>query len=179
MYGTADAEDHSKEVMKNPSVIELADNSVAHAESFQMKTILAPIDFSQSATAAFRYATHLAEKVGSKIVLLNVVEGPPGYSLYEASDQEELAAEAQHKLDQSCQSDAVNSENVQTMVRVAVDSVWEEIIEAARQVEADLIVLPAHDETVLDHLLFGDTVYKVVRHAPCPVLVVPPPQPAA
>jgi nucleotide-binding universal stress UspA family protein len=47
-----------------------------------------------------------------------------------------------------------------------------EIVEAARELGADLIVLSTHGHTGLTHALLGSTAEKVVRHAPCPVLVV-------
>ena len=47
-----------------------------------------------------------------------------------------------------------------------------EITEAAGEVGADLIVLTTHGYTGLKHVVLGSTAERVVRHAPCPVLVV-------
>jgi len=58
-----------------------------------------------------------------------------------------------------------------------VESVAEEIVLAARDVMADLIVLPAHHRALLGHTLFANTADKIARHAPCPVLMVPVPPP--
>ena len=38
--------------------------------------------------------------------------------------------------------------------------------------EADLIIISTHGYTGLKHVLLGSTAERVVRHAPCPVLVV-------
>jgi len=51
---------------------------------------------------------------------------------------------------------------------------WAEIIRLAEQHEADLIVLGTHGRTGLQHWLLGSTAERVVQHASCPVLVVPP-----
>ena len=48
----------------------------------------------------------------------------------------------------------------------------EEICEAAKAMGADLIVLTTHGYTGLKHVWLGSTAERVVRHAPCPVLVV-------
>jgi nucleotide-binding universal stress UspA family protein len=48
----------------------------------------------------------------------------------------------------------------------------QEIIDAARQLETDSIVLASNGYTGLAHVLLGSTTERVVRHAPCPVLVV-------
>jgi nucleotide-binding universal stress UspA family protein len=50
----------------------------------------------------------------------------------------------------------------------------EEIVKLARQVQADLIVLGAVEGHALRRMLLGSTADGVIRHAPCPVLVVPP-----
>ena len=141
--------------------------------SFRLKTILAPVDFSKNAMAAFRYASGLARKTGGKVIVLNVVENPLVYPAFSAGDQERLAQEAQGKLYAACQADAANAEDVETMVRIGVDSVAEEIALAARDVSADLIVLPARHRALLGRTLFANTADKIARQAPCPVLMVP------
>ena len=47
-----------------------------------------------------------------------------------------------------------------------------EIIRAAKDFEIDMIVIATHGHTGVEHILFGSTAEKVVRKAPCPVLVV-------
>ena len=54
----------------------------------------------------------------------------------------------------------------------ATDTPWREIAEAAEALPADLIVMGTHGRTGLDHLLLGSVAEKVLRRAPCPVLVV-------
>ncbi len=49
----------------------------------------------------------------------------------------------------------------------------ESVLEKAREIDADLIVIGAHRHGRFYRLLFGDTGDELMRHAPCPVLVVP------
>jgi len=51
-----------------------------------------------------------------------------------------------------------------------------EIVRVAKERSVDLIVVSSHGRTGLGRILFGSTAEAVVRHAPCPVLVVKPPQ---
>jgi nucleotide-binding universal stress UspA family protein len=51
-----------------------------------------------------------------------------------------------------------------------------EIVRAAEEHGAGLIVISSHGRTGLGRILFGSTAESVVRHARCPVLVVKPPQ---
>jgi len=60
--------------------------------------------------------------------------------------------------------------SVQTLVRH--DFPCEGVIEAARDLCADLIITTTHDRTDGSHLLMGSTAEKIVRRAPCPVLVL-------
>ena len=49
---------------------------------------------------------------------------------------------------------------------------FHEIAAAARTRKVDLIIMATHGYTGLKHALLGSTTERVVRHAPCPVLVV-------
>jgi universal stress protein A len=60
----------------------------------------------------------------------------------------------------------------QTMVRRGSAQI--EIIDAAKELGSDLIVLGSHGRTGVERLLMGSTVEKVVRHAGCPILIVRP-----
>ena len=59
---------------------------------------------------------------------------------------------------------------VKTLVRTG--SPADEIVDAAKEMGVDLIILSTHGRTGLKHLLLGSMTENVVRRAPCPVLVV-------
>jgi nucleotide-binding universal stress UspA family protein len=48
----------------------------------------------------------------------------------------------------------------------------DEIVRIARENQVDLIVIATHGHTGLKHLLLGSVAERVIRHAPCAVLVV-------
>jgi nucleotide-binding universal stress UspA family protein len=48
-------------------------------------------------------------------------------------------------------------------------------VRVAKERQVDLIVISSHGRKGLGRMLFGSTAEQVVRHAPCPVLVVKPP----
>jgi nucleotide-binding universal stress UspA family protein len=56
--------------------------------------------------------------------------------------------------------------------RVASGVPYREIVRAARETAAGLIVIGTHGRTGVEHVIFGSTAEKVVRMAPCPVLSV-------
>lgn len=125
--------------------------------------------------STLRYATSLAEKVGGKVIALNVVQNPVVYPVFTAEDQEAFVNEAQNKLYQACQAESAKAQDVETMIRVGVESVAEEIALAAHDVAADLIVVAAHESGGFGPTLFANTADRIARHAPCPVLMVPVP----
>jgi universal stress protein A len=49
---------------------------------------------------------------------------------------------------------------------------YEEIVNVATELAVDLVVIATHGYTALKHFLLGSTTERVVRLAPCPVLVV-------
>lgn len=60
---------------------------------------------------------------------------------------------------------------VETKVRFGTRDPVQEILDEADHLSADLIVVATHGYTGLKRALLGSTAERVVRHAPCPVLV--------
>lgn len=55
---------------------------------------------------------------------------------------------------------------------VVVGSPFHDICKIAAQSKSDLIVVGSHGRTGLSQVLLGSVAERVVRHAPCPILVV-------
>ena len=141
-----------------------------------LKKILVPIDFSDPSKKAFQYALRLAEQFDSEIVLLHVMElRPPiaaihlGYDARRSSkDQLSIAKKKLTALLARARDAGVGT--VSSTIRSGVAT--HEIAEAARDLDADLIVIATHGYTGFKHFYMGSTTERVIRHAPCPVLVV-------
>jgi universal stress protein A len=140
-----------------------------------VKSILVPVDFSPSSNKALDYATTLARQFNAKLTLLHVVE-PVATPDFAATfplvmEDDELMAAAKERLEKLVKSARIPDRTVEkTLVRFGRS--FHEIAEAARTLKADLIVISTHGYTGLKHVLLGSTTERVVRHAPCPVLVV-------
>lgn len=147
----------------------------AHAP-FRLKKILVPIDFSECSQKALRYALPFAGEFGAQILLVHVVEPVfvPENLMMAAPELPELGAtvvsEAQNKLSRVSKQTIPAEIKVDMVVRVGRP--YQEIIEAARAEDADLIVIATHGYTGLKHVFLGSTAERVVRHSPCPVLAV-------
>jgi nucleotide-binding universal stress UspA family protein len=150
-----------------------------HPSRAVWQRILVPVDFSVESKRALRCAAELAAPLAASLTLVHVVE-PVIYPLEcsnpLASDgyDRKRAAEARTRLNALCRRTLGTSRAVETVIRTGL--AFFEITEAAKALGADLIVIGTHGYTGLKHALLGSTAEKVVRHAPCPVLVVRDPQ---
>jgi nucleotide-binding universal stress UspA family protein len=137
--------------------------------------ILVPTDFSADADAAFKYAQGLARKFDAHVHLLHVVEDPLAagvwsseiYTAEIAGLQVNLVRDAEERLRGSVPDDAGT---VSTEVRTGQAA--RQIIEAARDTQADLIVMGTRGRTGVAHVIMGSVAERVVRLAPCPVLTL-------
>ena len=66
------------------------------------------------------------------------------------------------------------SNNLQAKCVVKKGTPYREIINAAQELAADLLIVGTHGYTGLKHMVLGSTAEQVVRYAPCPVLVLRP-----
>jgi len=150
------------------------------ARKFQLQTVIVPVDFSSFSDKALDYAVVFAQQFGASLVLLHVVEPmvyPENYLTVPAVSDDintSLMKAGEEKLAAQCAHFNGESVSVKPMTRLGRPYV--EITEAAKELEADLIVLATHGHTGLKHVLLGSTAERVVRHAPCPVLTVRGPE---
>jgi nucleotide-binding universal stress UspA family protein len=144
---------------------------------FHVRTILHATDFSEAAASALHVACSLAQAWGARLLVLHVAKHPviaqvkvasaPGLESYEETASVQLR-----------QLQAANP-HVYLEPHLAFGAVpAREILHFAQQAGADLIVIGAHGQSGLRHLLMGSVAEQVMRRSPCPVLTVThPPAP--
>jgi universal stress protein A len=135
---------------------------------FNFKKILVPLDFSECSQKALQYATALARQFGAELELLHVVEPYPAVPEMYPIDVETVQ---DGKAELENLRGAIGRD-VGSRISVRVGTPHLQIAEAARDLKADLIVISTHGRKGLSRAVLGSTTEKVVRHAPCPVLVV-------
>ncbi len=139
----------------------------------ELKSILVPVDFSPAGRAAVKYGHRFAEQFGAKVDLLYVIEPIPypDFAFVPAMETDATARAAKEKLAELAAKEGLSSK-VLRGCSVRIGSPFQEIIDAARSLKTDLIIISTHGYSGLKHVLLGSTAERVVRHAPCPVLVV-------
>lgn len=157
------------------SVVNKNRSEAAQALHPKFQRILVAVDFSEESRSALACAAEMAARFDASLTLVHVVEphfGPPDTDVPaltgEASDAEEYA-EAKLELSALGEQMLGPCRVVETVVRAGL--AFFEITEAAKALGADLIVVGTHGYTGIKRALLGSTAERVVRHAPCPVLV--------
>ncbi len=142
----------------------------------EIKRILCPTDFSESAEHALQYALSLAGVYEAEIELLHVTELPAyplndelGSGPFDAAEiVKELETIAKKRISEKM--DELRAVYPKVIGKVTGGTPFLEIIRTARDDKADLIVMGTHGRSGLVHVMMGSVAEKVARKAPCPVL---------
>lgn len=135
------------------------------------RRILCPIDFSEHSLAALEVALKVVQQNDAKLYLLNVAPVPAGsagfqpvpmdpYPVLEKDRQEQLAKLGHEQIPASVQYETL----------VISGDPAEQLLNTARGLEADLIVMGTHGRKGLNRLVLGSVAERVVRESPVPVL---------
>ena len=139
--------------------------------------ILVAVDLSCLSQTVFDYAAALGRDRDSSLIVLNVQEphvDTPGAGTFYAPPLCE-DPELQMLLRKLRPADP----SVGCEYRVELGFARDRILDVARQEGADLIVIGSHGRRGITRLLLGSVAEHVMRHAPCPVLVIKDGQQAA
>ena len=142
------------------------------------KLILCPIDFSDTSAHALETAIELATQLNAKIHLVHVYQYP-AFSMPEAdlatpidlSLQYDYVDRLKQQLEDLRNKYSDSGINVGSTLAEGVPYV--EIVETAKKINADLIIIGTHGRTGLSHMLLGSVAERVVRSSVVPVLSVP------
>jgi nucleotide-binding universal stress UspA family protein len=141
-----------------------------------IKKIVVPVDFLENTDKLVGYGCYMAEKLAATIHFVHVVASYPGDAMIGApfaaeyrdkvylASQERMAnlvKDTQGKCP-GCTGQAVTGEPV------------EKIVELAQAADADLIIIATHGAKGLEKILLGSVAERVLKRAPCPVLVMNP-----
>lgn len=138
--------------------------------------ILVPLDGSELARAALDEVKKLVRPGEGTVALLSVIDTPPmqleGYGevLGTLDIQERLRAKYEGILESEAVELRAEGFVVRTLVRDGL--AHEQIVTVCREEKIDLLVMTTHGRSGLAHWIMGSVTERVVRTAPCPVLIV-------
>jgi universal stress protein A len=142
----------------------------------QIRKILVPTDFSSCAEEAVQRAIAIAKTSGAEIHLLHAYQIPIAIGLGEPIPMpqqyfDQLRAQAEERLRTLSEKVRANGVNAVTSY-LAFDSPARAILDRARDLPADLVVIGTRGLTGMKHVLLGSVAERVVRLAHCDVLTV-------
>lgn len=142
----------------------------------KLDKILVPVNFTSRSNDALRFAVEFAWRFGGRITLVHCIH-PPGFghsdlsALDAATALEGAKALAEDKLRALLAEEVPN--DLAAGMRVLEGPPLGEIPRFAAEENFDLIACGTHARSGVRHALLGSTAEGLVRHAPCPVLIVP------
>ena len=140
-----------------------------------LKKILAPIDFSHYSMDALRGAWELARDVNADLHVLHavvpvntVLSHISGEQTREVAREAAMVEQAEEELERIKKDELDNSRKVTTAVVVGQPVATIAAYAAKNQI--DMVLLASYGRTGAEHLL-GSVAERLVRHAPCSVLI--------
>jgi nucleotide-binding universal stress UspA family protein len=141
-----------------------------------IKRILVVSRSTKHCRKAVHYGISLAKQYNAKLYVMHVIHDPfslEGWNLPIPSLEQEykkLVKTTREEIDRIIKSEIADGLEVTEQIREGKPT--DEIIEAVKEEKIDLIILSAHEEGRLEHLLFGRTVEELTRKMPCSILLV-------
>ncbi len=136
------------------------------------KLILNPTDGSEVSELATRHAIYLAKVAGAELLILHVVETT--FSWYTGTLYQQMVDQLRDFGNKAIQqaTEMASEQGVEARSMIVDGHSGTAIVRIAESEEADIIVMGALGRTMVEETLMGSISRYVVRHAPCPVLVV-------
>ena len=142
-----------------------------------IKRVVVPVDFSSTMNKVVDYGVSVADKLGAEILFLHVINDFQGYDMMLVhpsfmSMTKDLEQKAEERMANLVEDHQQRENGVRG--HVVIGDAADEIIDYAKLEQADMIIIGTHGAKGLEKILIGSTADRVVKKAPCPVLVFNP-----
>lgn len=140
---------------------------------FKIKRILVPTDFSETAALAINHAIDVAKRFDAEISLIHVLERGAYQGIFAPSSKTEFneLEDAQVHLQKEA-NDLEKEYGINVTQEVVSGRIYEEIVRASEEVEADLVVMGTHGASGWEEFFVGSNAFRVVTQSSCPVLTI-------
>jgi nucleotide-binding universal stress UspA family protein len=138
---------------------------------FELKTIVIATDLTHSGSCALRYAESLAKLHRSKLVVVHAID-PAGYALPEGMPEPTAANHSAREALKQIERE-IGQQGIPIHSVLATGVIYERILEAALDHQADLLVLGTRAVAKVGRAALGTVARRLLATVPCPILVVP------
>ena len=134
--------------------------------------ILVALDHTKADDVLLPHITQLAALTKARLLLVHVADGfaARNYDQLKLVESEEMKADRQYL--EATAAKLREATGLTIDAKLALGDPPHEILKLAEEGHCDLIAMTTHGHRLIGDILFGSTTEKVVRKAPCPVLVV-------
>ena len=146
-----------------------------------MKKILIPTDLSPNAGNAIRYALNFCKNINVELVFLHATH--PMLDLPDTSlefydpivfqDEKEQLSYVGNHLKFIFEEEKMDLDQLNYRIELRVGFAADEIVESAKQLNCDLIIMGTQGATGLEKLFLGSITYSVIKKTEIPVLAIP------
>jgi nucleotide-binding universal stress UspA family protein len=139
-----------------------------------IKRILIPFDFSETAELSMEQGLFLAKIVNAEITLLHIVENVSFTSAISQAlggVEKKIESVSQDRL-QAYANEVQDKHGLPVSIRTEVGRVYRKIIEVAKDMKSDLVIMGTHGSAGYQKFSLGTNTSRVVQECPCPVLSV-------
>jgi len=157
--------------------------------------ILVPTNLGEPSRAAIQHGVAFARQFGAQLFLLHVLDAKKldaaletervlevlsadaaGLATNEPTSLEVARNVARHDLARLLAPEDERAVRAEYLLRASgIAGTADAIVECARELRVELVIMGKHHLGFVEHMLAGSVAEKVVRHAPCAVLIVPRP----
>ena len=144
-----------------------------------VKRILVVSRSTKHCKKAVHYGISLAKQTGAELYVLHVFDDPFGLEAWSLpvvswkeiqEEYKQMQEKARAELDRIIEAE--QSKGIPIKVSLADGDPDEKILHFVQENKIDLLILLAHEEGRLEHLLFGRSIERIHRKLPCSVLLV-------
>ena len=144
-----------------------------------VKNILVVSRSTKHCEKAINYGISLAKQNGAKLYVLHVFNDPFGLQAWSLPvvSLKEMQEEYQKMQDEACADlnrliEAEKTTGISIEVSITDGDPDEKILHFVKDKNLDLLIMLAHKEGHLEHLLFGRSIDRIIRKLPCSVMLV-------
>ncbi len=142
----------------------------------KVERLLVVVQGTRDCLSVFWYAADLMQTLGGKLFVLDVIHNPFAYTGWNLpmpsleKEYEDLLRSIRQRMKAMVGEEQAKGLPVESLVREG-DPVTQ-IMNVVEEKKIDMLIMPAHEETRLEHFLSGKMTEKLVRTMPCSILLV-------
>ena len=135
------------------------------------KIIIVGVDFSKGSMHAIKFAISVANRLKGNVMLVHVMKPQREESIF-SDDRNELRKEAKKRLEELAHKHKFEMRAGKLMYKIRSGRVEREIVNQAKYHDAYMVVVGTHGISGFEPFWIGSNAYRIVTHAPCPVVTI-------